>query len=152
MQSQQPLFVLLTGWAARHLALLVLAAVPLSASASDNLYDTQFGGKSGMQKIVSDTIARSLADPRISDFFADSDIPRLEAVVAEQLCELTGGPCKYSGKSMREAHKDFAIRTAHFNYFAEHLQAAMRTQGVPNWAQNRLLAKLAPMHRDIARP
>lgn len=152
MQSQRQFIVLLASWAARSLAVFALAAVSLATSASENLYETQFGGKTGMQKIVSGTIARSLADPRISDFFADSDIPRLEAIVAEQLCELTGGPCKYSGKSMREAHKDFAIRTAHFNYFAEHLQAAMREQGVPNWAQNQLLAKLAPMHRDIARP
>ena len=129
---------------------LALTAAP--ASADDSLFEKQFGGKEGMRRIVNAMMVRVLADPRLHDFFADIDRDRTEGLLAEQFCELLEGPCKYSGKPMREVHKDLAIRAAHFNALTEHLQVAMSAQGVPTWAQNRLVAKLAPMQRDIVKP
>lgn len=131
---------------------LAFTTLALPAAAQQSLYESQFGGKAGMEKIVHDTVNGVLADPRIKDFFEDADIPRLEALLAEQFCELTNGPCHYEGKSMKEAHEKFAIRNAHFNFLAEHLQVAMEAHGVPNWAQNKLIAKLAPMQREIVKP
>jgi hemoglobin len=121
------------------------------ALAQEDLYNTQFGGKQGMARITHEMMVGVLADPRIKDFFEKTDIERLEFLLAEQFCELVGGPCKYSGRDMKTVHRDFNINTAHFNFLAEHLQVAMEKNGVPNWAQNKLIAKLAPMHRDVTR-
>lgn len=132
------------------LAATTLALAAPHASAAD--YDEHFGGKAGMQKIVHDTMVLVLADKRISAFFVETEQDRFQLILAEQLCSLTEGPCKYTGKSMQESHRDHKINTAHFNFLAEHLQVAMERNGVPNAAQNRLVAKLAPMHRDIVKP
>ena len=78
---------------------------------------------------------------------------RLSAHVKEELvlqfCELGGGPCRRSGPGMREAHDGMEIRRADFNALVEVLQDAMAAQGIPWSAQTRMLARLAPMHREI---
>jgi hemoglobin len=50
---------------------------------------------------------------------------------------------------MRTAHKDFDIDRMQFNALVEDLQKAMSERRIPFHAQNKLLAKLAPLHRDI---
>ena len=50
---------------------------------------------------------------------------------------------------MKTVHHDMGLRNADFNALAEDLQQAMDKNGVPSRAQNKLLAKLAPMEHDI---
>jgi len=50
---------------------------------------------------------------------------------------------------MKTAHKDMGLQQADFNAVVEDLQWAMDREHVPTWAQNRLLAKLAPMERMV---
>jgi len=50
---------------------------------------------------------------------------------------------------MRSVHADMGLTKADLNALVENLQAAMREAGVPFAAQNRLLAKLAPMAREV---
>lgn len=50
---------------------------------------------------------------------------------------------------MKSAHADMDINKGHFNALVEVLQSAMDAQGIPFVQQNRLLALLAPMHRDV---
>lgn len=108
-----------------------------------------FGGKPGIDRVVADLIARSQADPRLTDIFQGGDMVRLQRTLSEQLCYLLGGPCGYTGRTMDEAHRDMGLQQADFNALVEALQKAMDANGVPFRAQNRLLAKLAPMHRDV---
>jgi hemoglobin len=141
-------------------ALFVVAAPPVlaqstksaqsaqSATADDSLYQ-DLGGKNGIRNIVDTFLPIVLADARIKDTFKDADTERLAALLAEQFCELGGGPCKYSGKTMREAHADMALTHAHFNALAEDLQLAMEQHGIAASVQNRLIARLAPMQRDV---
>ena len=108
-----------------------------------------FHGQAGVDRIVDDLVDRSVGDPRISDIFKATDLARLRRTLKEQICYLLAGPCAYSGRDMKTAHKDQGIQTANFNALVENLQAAMDREGVPFRAQNRLLAKLAPMKRDV---
>ncbi len=109
----------------------------------------QFHGLDGLKRISSDLVARSLADPRISDAFKGPDLVNLEDRLVEQFCYILGGPCGYTGKDMKEAHKDMGVNESEFGALVENLQKAMDKEGVPFRAQNKLLAKLAPMHRDV---
>lgn len=106
-----------------------------------------FHGKAGIDRIVASTIATGTADPRISDIFKATDLERLQRTLSEQLCYVLGGGCAYTGRDMKTAHKDMGLRNSDFNALVEHLQIAMDKEGVPFRAQNRLLAKLAPMQR-----
>ena len=136
--------------AAVGLTLALVGALPARAqSASDDAVFQQLGGKPGIQKIVADFLPLLLADARISETFKDADMERLGTLLAEQFCQLTGGPCKYSGKAMQDAHRDMHLNNAQFNALAEDLQFAMEKNGIANSAQNKLIAKLAPMQRAI---
>ncbi len=115
----------------------------------DDAVFVAFGGQVGVERVVADLIVRSRADPRIADTFKGHDMVRLQRTLSEQVCYLLAGPCAYTGRTMDEAHRDMGLQSADFNALVEHLQAAMDAQRVPFRAQNRLLAKLAPMHREI---
>ncbi|MEG3122407.1 group I truncated hemoglobin [Sphingomonas sp. GB1N7] len=107
-----------------------------------------FHGKDGIARVVDGLVTRSMADPRISDIFKGQDMVRLRRTLKEQFCFILNGGCDYTGRDMKSSHKDLGIQTADFNALVENLQAAMRQEKVPFFAQNRLLAKLAPMKRD----
>lgn len=108
-----------------------------------------FGGEAGLSALMEDFVARLVADPRTHRFFADIDQAALKRHLVEQFCAVLGGGCPYTGRDMVEAHAAFGIDRAAFNALIEDLQAAMSARGVPFRAQNRLLAVLAPMHREI---
>ena len=108
-----------------------------------------FNGEAGISRVVDDMVDRNLADPRIKDIFAASDIVRLRRTLKEQFCFILNGPCDYTGMDMKSSHADHGITNREFNALVENLQLAMNTEGVPFRAQNKLLAKLAPMQRDV---
>ena len=92
-----------------------------------------------------------MADKRTQPFFKDADHKRLKQQLAIQFCEVSGGPCQLQGKdrNMKVKHDGQDITKNDFNAVVEVLQQAMDAQGVAFGTQNRLLAQLAPMHRDI---
>ena len=108
-----------------------------------------FGGREGIARIAARTIDLSQADPRIANIFVSHDMVRLKRTLGEQFCYLLGAGCDYSGRDMATAHRDMGVTKADMNALVEHLQAAMREAGVPFAAQNRLLAKLAPMSAEV---
>ncbi len=116
--------------------------------ADDSLYQA-FGGKPGLEKLMADFVPRLKADPRIGAFFKETNLKELQAQLTSQLCVVSGGPCKYEGANMKDAHADMEVRKADFNALVELLQQSMDAQGIPFTVQNRMLAQLAPMHRDV---
>lgn len=127
------------------------AFAPLSASADEvTLYD-KLGGHDGVTEIISDMLDYSLANPRISQIFDNSNIPRLQNLLVEHICSLTDGGCEYTGQDMDKAHAGLGIENKHFNALVEDLQKAMDDNDIPFRTQNKLLALLAPMHGDVTR-
>jgi hemoglobin len=108
-----------------------------------------FHGQAGVDRIVDSLIVAYRTDPRLIDIFRAADFERLSRLLKEQFCYVLDGPCHYTGRDMAAAHKDMGVQTRDFDALVEDLQAAMRKEGVPFWAQNRLLAKLAPMKRAV---
>ncbi|MDD2177092.1 group 1 truncated hemoglobin [Acidovorax sp. D2M1] len=107
------------------------------------------GEKPGITRLVDDFVNRVVKDPRIGSHFKDTKPAALKESLTDQFCQLSGGPCKYEGADMKSAHADMDINKGHFNALVEVLQSAMDAQGIPFAQQNRLLALLAPMHRDV---
>lgn len=108
-----------------------------------------FHGKEGLARIASDLVDRSIADPRIKEIFATTDVPRLKRTLAEQFCYVLGGGCAYTGRDMAAVHKDMGVTNRDFNALVENLQWAMSKEGVPFAVQGKLLAKLAPIQRKV---
>ncbi len=139
----------------RHTLALLCGAMTLqvadaqtSATPDDALY-VALGETSGITALVNDFVDRLFADPQIGKFFKNTKPANLKEQLRDQVCFLSGGPCKYEGDTMKAVHADLAIRKSDFNVLVEVLQVAMDKRGIPFRAQNRLLALLAPMHRDI---
>ena len=125
------------------------AAPPVSPVAiSDALYKA-FGEKPGLVKLVEDFHTRLLADPRTGPHFKPVNAKNIKEQLADQFCKVTGGPCAYEGSDMKSAHSNLDITKSDFNALVEVLQASMDAQGVGFSAQRQLLARLAPMHRDV---
>ncbi len=137
-------------------ALLFVAAPAFAESppaapviSSDGKLFAQFGGHDGLVRIVDDLFVNVDADTRINSFFDPKKREHTKAMLVEQFCQITGGGCTYSGEDMAKAHKDLGIQTRDFNALVEDLQKAMTKNNVPFSAQNKLLAALAPQHRDV---
>jgi hemoglobin len=134
-------------------ALLLAVVISLTACAQqppkdDSLYRA-LGEQAGITRIVEGMLLNIAADTRIVRHFEKIDIVRLRDKLVEQICAETGGPCVYTGDSMEESHKGQNLTPSDFNALVENLQAAMTAQGVAIPAQNRLLARLAPMRAQV---
>ena len=108
-----------------------------------------FHEKEGIQRIIDDFVPRVVADRRIGKFFVGVNLVRLNHELVDQVCYLTAGPCAYTGRDMHEAHAKMGLDNGDFNSLAEDLQISMNKEKVSFRAQNRLLAKLAPMQHAI---
>jgi hemoglobin len=108
-----------------------------------------FHGAEGVSRIVDGFVQRNITDPRIMGQFAATDMVRLKRTLNEQFCYILGGGCAYTGRDMASSHAQLGDQPADMSAIVENLQAAMRDEGVPFATQNRFLAKLAPMKRDI---
>ncbi|MGO0788668.1 group I truncated hemoglobin [Herbaspirillum seropedicae] len=131
---------------------LAVAALAVSlwappAHAADTLF-ADLGGLPVVRQTVHDFMANMLADARIRHTFDHSNLKRVEDMLVEQFCMLSGGPCTYTGDPMKEVHQGLKLTNADFNALVEDLQQAMDKNGIPFRTQNRLLALLAPMQRD----
>lgn len=138
----------LNQWAGAALLGLTLGCGPALAQSSDDLY-LQLGGQSGLTALIDELMPRLLADARMNPFFKDVDQPKFKDLLASQFCDVAGGPCKYKGADMKKAHSGYDVTRANFNALVEVLQLSMDARGIPFTTQNRLLARLAPMHREV---
>lgn len=140
--------------AAPQRAALVMAATVLWAlstgvqATTPSLY-ARLGGEPVMRDVVSETIDAVVADPRLNQSFKGSDIARIKRLIVEQICDLAGGGCHYSGDSMREVHANHNIDQAQFYGLVAALRVALRRHHVNLRARNELLALLAPMAPDV---
>jgi hemoglobin len=141
-------------------AFLVMCALILVASASGyaqaaqkSLYE-RLGGQKAIVAVVDDFVAKVAADKRINAFFTKTaaDPKQLAAFkqkLVDQICEASGGPCKYKGRDMKSAHAGMGISMADFNALVEDLVATLNQFKVPKAEQTQLLGILGPMSRDI---
>jgi hemoglobin len=132
--------------------ILSVAIAPSHASAqaakAPSLYD-QLGKKAGITKVVAAFVGNVGADQRINAFFAHTDLKHLQMELVNQICQASGGPCKYTGKSMKDAHKGMGVSGADFNALVEDLVKALDKYKVSADAKNGLLGALGPMKGDI---
>lgn len=120
----------------------------MPASAGGSLYE-RLGGEPAMTRIAGALIARTATFHQTARSFADTDLERIVANLAVQLCDLTGGPCTYDGDSMQDVHAGHGITQSELYGMVELLQDVLREQAVGLREKNELLAILAPMKREV---
>src|SRR5471032_3493106 len=101
----------------------------MKAMKEKSLYD-RLGKKKAITAVVDEFVSRVAADNRINKFFAATagDPKRLKKFkgnLVDQICEASGGPCKYKGKDMKAAHMGMGVGSADFTAIVEDLSGAL---------------------------
>ena len=113
-----------------------------------SLYE-RLGGLDAITSVVDSFVARCAGDDRINGKFERTDIPRLKTMLVDQVCEATGGPCTYTGRSMAETHDGMGVTAGEFDALVEDLVATLNEFDVPKAEQDELLGLLGPMRDEI---
>ncbi|HEX8068709.1 MAG TPA: group 1 truncated hemoglobin [Pyrinomonadaceae bacterium] len=142
MRKLQPL------WAALCLLVVMAAANVAPVAAQKSLYE-RLGGEAAISAVIDDFVARVAADARINQKFARSNIERVKFHLKQQVCQATGGPCKYTGLSMKQSHKNMKVTEGEFTALVEDLVATLDKFNVPAAEKNELLGILGPLKSQI---
>jgi truncated hemoglobin YjbI len=121
-----------------------------SAPKTGSLYE-RLGGMAAISAVVEDFAGNVLADSRINKKFAKSDPTRLVSNLKDFVCNATGGPCRYSGLSMKESHKHMRVTGGEFNALVEDLVKSLDKFKVGDKEKNDLLGALAGLKGDIVK-
>jgi hemoglobin len=128
--------------------LMLVPASRMAAAAEQSLY-ARMGGQEVIRAVVSDTLDQVVADHQLQRSFEKVDVDRVKRLLVEQICELAGGGCHYSGDSMRAVHGGHQISEAEFYELVQILRDNLKRHHVRQRERNELLVLLAPMKRDI---
>ena len=140
-------------------ALLVsVSAAPLLGQAKmkeKSLYD-RLGKKAAITAVVDEFVGRVAADNRVNKFFAatagePARLRKFKGSLVDQICQASGGPCKYKGTNMKAAHMGMGMGVSgdDFDALVEDLVGALDKFKVGAYEKDQLLGALAPMKSDI---
>ena len=121
---------------------------PPKAPGGPSLYQ-RLGGRDVIDAFVATFVFNVGRDPRIQLRFLFTDLDSLKGHLSAQICEASGGPCKYTGKAMGPGHAGMHIRNAEFDAMAEDLVAALNAHGIGATEQKELLAVIGSMRPEI---
>jgi len=113
----------------------------------------RLGGEPNVKKVIDDLVAAAGTDPKVDFFrngkYKDVDVPTLKRLLVEFVSQATGGPLKYSGRSMKDVHKNMGITNAQFDALAAHLKAALEKNGAKPADVTAVLTAVDGTRKDI---
>ena len=140
------------------LALSLALATLWSASAQDgqmqakkSLYQ-RLGGYDAIAAVVDDFVGRLITDKQFERFFvghSNDSKKRIRQHIVDQFCAGAGGPCLYTGRTMKDSHAGLGITEAEWDASAKHLVATLDKFKVPEAEQKELLAFVTGLKADI---
>jgi hemoglobin len=121
-----------------------------------SLYE-RLGGTYSIATVVDDFIERLLvnttlnANPAIKE--ARTRVPKagLKFHVTTLVCEVSGGPCKYTGRTMKESHERLNITQAEWDAMVADFKATLNKFNVPQREQQELITIVGSTKNDIVR-
>lgn len=117
-------------------------------SMQPSLYE-RLGKREAITAVVDDFVGRVASDGRINGKFANANIPRLKAMLVEQICAASGGPCTYTGRDMKTTHTGMAITNEQFDALVGDLVSSLNKFNVPEREKKELLGALGPLRKDV---
>ena len=138
-------------------AAFVVAVVPHVASAQamkasgPSLYQ-RIGGYDAVAAVTDDFIGRLATDPKLGKFFAGhstDSLTKLRQHVIDFVCIATGGPCAYTGRDMKTAHKGLGISEADWNAAVNHFIATLDKFRVKQAEKDELIAAVGSVKGQV---
>lgn len=129
----------------------------VGAAQEPSLYD-RLGGLAPISVVVSDFIDALVPDPMLNANPAIDaarkrvPAPYLKYHVTALVCQVTGGPCQYHGRSMKESHAHLNITQREWDRMVSLFTGVLATHKVPAAEQQELLDIVGSTKADIVRP
>ena len=126
----------------------------MESAEKPSLYD-RLGGVYSIATVVDEFIDRVMTDPRLNaNPLVDEAHHRVppagfKYLVTEMVCWATGGPQKYTGKSMAESHSHLKITSTEWDAFMDDFQQTLDKFAVPTAEQTELKAIVSSTRADI---
>jgi hemoglobin len=141
--------------------LALTVAVPPPADSQQptgtSLYE-RLGGVYSIATVVDDFIERLLvnqtlnANPAIDEARARVPKAGLKFHVTTLVCEVTGGPCKYSGRTMKQSHEHLNITDQQWQAMVVDFRKTLDKFNVPQKEQAELVRIVETTKKDIVKP
>ncbi len=112
----------------------------------------RLGGAPAVEAAVDLFYEKVLADPQISHFFEGTNMAIQKAKQQAFLTMVFGGPARYSGQDLRQAHAPLVERgmtDGHFDAVAGHLQATLEELGVARDLTDEVMSIAASTRDDV---
>ena len=112
----------------------------MATEGASSLYE-RLGGVYSIATVIDDFIDRIMVDPRLNANprvdEAHHRVPPagFKYLVTEMVCWATGGPQKYTGRSMKDSHQNLMITAAEWEAFLDDLQRTLDKFAVPQAEQ-----------------
>ncbi len=154
MKRQREAQKILLSLLALVLALGGLAPTLAQGQAQKSLYQ-RLGGYDAIAAVTDDFIGRLAGDLQLGRFFvglSTDSKKRVRQLAVDQLCEATGGPCIYIGRTMKASHAGLGITEADWDASVKHLVESLDKFKVPQKEKDELLTIASSLKADIVAP
>jgi hemoglobin len=119
----------------------------------------RLGGEANVKKVVHEFVVAAASDKKV-DFdrklttgkAVSFDVADLEKLLVDFVSSATGGPRKYTGRTMKESHKGMRITDDQFNALAGHLKKALEDNGAKPDDVKAVLDAVGGTRKDIVEP
>jgi hemoglobin len=122
-------------------------------SAGDSLYK-RLGYYNGVAKVIDDTLTYVLDDSSISKYFiglSTNSEQRLRQLLVDQFCQAAGGPCIYTGRTMKLSHSGIGggLTNEEFDAFYQDVAKALDKNNVQSNDKEQVLTFVNSLRGDI---
>lgn len=124
---------------------------------TDSLYE-RLGGANAIASVVdrfSDQVVKNPklnVNPDLKEWNESGQLPGLKFMRTLWICEATGGPFRYTGKDMAEAHKDLHITAEEFDEVGAEIAGALDHFKVPEGEKQEVLAAIVARKDEVVNP
>lgn len=116
---------------------------------------TRLGGVYSIATVVDDFIDRVMVDPRlkanplVNEAHHRVTSQGFKYLVTEMVCSATGGPQKYTGRSMADSHQHLLITPQEWQAFMDDFQQTLDKFKIPDQEQEALKAIVESTRSEI---
>lgn len=107
------------------------------------------GGAPAVKAVVDRFYALVLEDEQVAGYFTDSAITPLKRHQVLLISQVMGGPARYDGRDLAQAHAGLEITADHFDLVVSYLVQALIEAGVPGDIIGRVGESLGETRADV---
>lgn len=134
------------------LALAWVGAPKVAAQDGQKTLYERLGGYNAVAAVVDDFVGRLISDKKFERFFAGHSTDskrRIRQHIVDQFCAAAGGPCIYTGRTMKDSHAGLGITEEEWDAAAKHLVATLDKFKVGDREKKELLDFVVSLKGDI---